>query len=94
MKPLNRSTYLLAGLALKQNEPTLALNLLPEDRLYVTCRFIKFIAYTQSGRFDRACEILRRTIGFYHSKSNVAKPYFGTQMVCEMIFFCYCRVKC
>lgn len=82
---MNRSTFLLAGLALKQNEPVMALNLLPRDNLYVTARFLKFMAYTQSGRFNRACDILRRTINYYHSRSNVAKPYFGHQMVCAIV---------
>lgn len=75
----------MAGLALKQNEPTIALNLLPENKLYVTIRFIRLIAFTQSGRFDRACNILRQTVDYYKRNRNGVKTYFGTQMVCESI---------
>lgn len=84
-KQVSRSTYLLAGLALKQNEPTVALNLLPENRAYVTIRFIRLMAFTQSGRLDRACEILRQTAHFHKSNRNGPKPYFGIQMVCTSI---------
>lgn len=78
---MNRSTYLLAGLALKQNEPTIALNLLPENKVYVTIRFLRLIAFTQSGLFDEACEILCRTADYYRNKRSASKPYFGIQMV-------------
>lgn len=79
---MNRSRYLLAGLALKQNEPLMALNLVPEYKMYVTIRFIRVLAFTQCGYFDCACDILRRTIAFYKANRNGPKPYFGIQMVC------------
>lgn len=85
LKPMNRSKYLLAGLALKQNEPMVALNLVPENKLYVTIRFIRFLAFTQSGRYDRACDILRRTIDYFKANSEGVKTCFGIQMVCYSI---------
>lgn len=83
LKPImKRSKYLLAGLALKQNEPTIALNLVHENKVYVSIRFIRFLAFTQSGRFDDACAILRQTIDYYKARKNSVKTYFGIQMVC------------
>lgn len=82
MKQVNRSRYLLAGLALKQNEPTIALNLIHENKLYVTLRFIRLMGFTQSGRLEQACDILQTTADHYKLKRNGPKPYFGIQMVC------------
>lgn len=78
---MNRSRYLLAGLALKQNEPKIALNLVPERKLYVSIRFIQLMAFAQMGHFDRACDILRRTIDYYKANCDGVKTYFGVQMV-------------
>ena len=82
---LNRSRYLLAGLALKQNEPSIALNLVPENNSYVTVRYLRLLAFTQSGRFEQACNILRQNIDKYNVNRNGNKPYLGTQMVCDSI---------
>lgn len=79
---MSRSRYLVAGLALKQNEPAVALNLVPDSQLFVSIRFIRLMAFTQIGRFDHACAILRRTINYYKANQNGPKPYFGVQMVC------------
>lgn len=81
MKQLTRSRYFLAALAINQNEPEVALNLVPESNLFVTVRFIQFIAFTKSRTFDRACNILRRAIDSYKLNPAKSKPNFGNQMV-------------
>lgn len=89
-KPMNRNKYFLAGLALKQNKPSIALNLVNERHLYVTYRFIQLMAYTQSGNFDEACDILSRTIKSYKVNRSINKPNFGNQMVSSFKHFqCY-----
>lgn len=85
VKQLNRSKYFVAGLALKQNQPKVALNLVSENNLYVTVRFIQLAAFTKSGNFDRACDIIRRTIESYKLNPSENKPNFGHQMVSSII---------
>lgn len=75
---------MLAGLALKQNSPEIALSLVDISSSYVTIRFIKLMAYTQMGEFDKAFDILRQTIQIYIFHETNKKPSIGRQMVCNL----------
>lgn len=82
-KQLHRTSYLLAGLAIKQDDPKFALSLVDSKRFYVTERFIRFIAHTKLGEFDKSCDLLRDALRIYKTKANTHKPSFGKQMVCK-----------
>lgn len=83
VKQLHRSRYFLAGLAMKQNSPEIALRLVDGPSSYVTMRFIRLMAYTQLDDFNKACDLLQQTIENYKLKSTKNKPCFGRQMVCH-----------
>lgn len=59
-----KSRTFVAGLALKQNQPELALKILEGETTYVTMRHIKLLAWAKLGQFDKVFEmfqtILRR----------------------------------
>lgn len=82
LKPLQRSNYFLAALAMKQNNASFALELVNKTSTYVTERFILLMAFTQQCEFDNACDVLHRTIEKYKNYTHHNKPYFGKQMVC------------
>lgn len=81
VKQLNRSSQLLAGLALKQNDPKLALSLINNASTYATIRFIQLAAFTQLGDFHNAFHVLHRTIEAYKLNVSSFKPYFGKEMI-------------
>ncbi|XP_031629373.1 pentatricopeptide repeat-containing protein 2, mitochondrial-like [Contarinia nasturtii] len=56
-----KSRTFVAGLALKQNDPGLALNVLEDgvDHFYVTMRHIRLLAWAQLKRFDNILRTLR-----------------------------------
>lgn len=68
---------------MKQNSPEIALSLVDGPSSYVTMRFIRLMAYTQLGEFNKACEILQQTIENYKLNATRNKPCFGKQMVCN-----------
>lgn len=82
VKQLSRSKYLLAGLAIKQNDPKYALALVNIPAIYVTVRFLQLTAYTQLRNFDKANAVLKQSIAnFQLNATNGKKPCVGKQMV-------------
>ena len=81
---IRRQRHLLAGLALKQNDPMVALSLLETNEFHVGARFIRLMAFTQHRRFDDTFDVLRQTIDTYknveHGKMYTI-PFYGTQVV-------------
>lgn len=76
-----RTKYLLAGLALKQNDPMFALQLLDPKEYQIGARFIRLIAFTQCLSFTDAFAVLYQTINMYKQGKMVNVPYYGTQVV-------------
>lgn len=85
VKQLHRSRFFLAGLAIKQDDPKFALRLIDKSS-YVTARFIRLIAHTQIGEFDKACDILFRSIQMYKRYPSRNKPCLGKQMVRKCMY--------
>lgn len=93
---IRRPRYLLAGLALKQNDPMLALNLLEDREFHAGARFIRLMAFTQSHRFNCAFDVLRQTINTYKNfkyGKMLTVPYYGTQMVGGWVYFQWILLK-
>lgn len=76
-----RTKYLLAGLALKQNDPMFALQLLDDKEFQIGARFIRLIAFTQCNSFDSALGVLSQTIDVYKQGTMINVPYYGKQVV-------------
>lgn len=76
-----RTKYLLAGLALKQNDPMYALQLLDAKEFQIGARFIRLIAFTQCHSFDSAFAVLKQTINVFKQGRMANVPYYGTQVV-------------
>lgn len=88
IKQLNRSRYLLAGLAIKQNNPKCALGLVNSPSHFVTVRFIQLTAYTQLGDFHKAFAVLKQSIAnFQLNATNGKRPYVGKKMVSKEFHF-------
>lgn len=54
-----KSRTFVAGLAVKQNQPEMALKILEGETTYVTMRHIKLLAWSQLGQFDMVFEMFR-----------------------------------
>lgn len=69
--PMRKAATFAAGLALEQNSPQVALEILStiKDQFYVSVRNLKVITYSQLDRPDNAIPILRNSI-------NVDEPVF------------------
>lgn len=69
--PMRKAATFAAGLAVEQNAPEVALEILStiKDQYYVSVRNLKVITYAQLGRPDNAIPILRNSI-------NVDEPVF------------------
>ncbi|XP_031617089.1 pentatricopeptide repeat-containing protein 2, mitochondrial-like [Contarinia nasturtii] len=80
LKPLRRTQFLLAGLAIKQDDPNFALSL-NVFSFYVTSRFIRFIAFTKLGQFEKAFNILNQSIVSCSRGTDTQKPCIGKEMV-------------
>lgn len=78
---MNRLKQLIAALALKQNQPQIAIELTDPSRNFATDRFINLTAFTQLGEFDKAIGVLQRTIQIYKQKAMKQMPTIGKQMV-------------
>lgn len=76
-----RTTYLLAGLALKQNDPLVALQLLDSKEFQIGARFIRLIAFTQCHSFANAFAVINQTINVYKQGKMTNVPCYGTQVV-------------
>lgn len=91
---IRRPRHLLAGLALKQNEPTVALSLLENNEYHIGARFIRLMAFMQCRRFDCTFDVLRQTIytckKIGHGKM-LTHPYYGRQVVYT---YCYSVRMC
>lgn len=66
---------------MKQNDPKFALSLVTQATPYVAVRFIRLIAFTQLGEFEKALDIIYRTIEGFKLDFSSNKPYFGLQMI-------------
>lgn len=86
-RELRRSLYFLSALALKQNNPKTAINLLSQtDPKYVTSRFIHLAAYTNNREFKNAFNILRQTINMSSNDSLPKKATTGKELVTIILF--------
>lgn len=86
-----KSRTFIAGLALKQNRPELALSILEGDTTYVTMRHIKMLAWAQIGQFDRVFEMLNQLIK-RHGENPKLKPFQSISVVStyQSYFICIC----
>lgn len=75
-----KSRTFIAGLALKQNRPDLALTILEGDTTYVTMRHIKLLAWAQCGQFDLVFEMLKQMIE-RHKENPKLKPFQSISVV-------------
>lgn len=75
-----KSRTFIAGLALKQNRPELALDILKGETTYVTMRHIKLLAWAQIGQFDQIFEMFRQLIE-RHSENPKLKPFSSISVV-------------
>lgn len=75
-----KSRTFIAGLALKQNRPELALSILEGDTTYVTMRHIKMLAWAQIGQFDRIFEMLKQLME-RHIENPKLKPFQSISVV-------------
>lgn len=79
---IRRARHLLAGLALKQNDPSVALSVLEEKEFHIGARFIRLMAFTQSHRFNCAFAVLQQTIDSYKNNGKMMnKPLYGSRVV-------------
>lgn len=75
-----KSRTFVAGLAVKQNQPELALKILEGESTYVTMRHIKLLAWAQLGQFDKVFEMLRNILN-RHENEKKYNPLTSTQVV-------------
>lgn len=60
----------MAGLAVKQFQPELALQILEGETTYVTMRHIKQLAWAQLGQFDKIFEMFGIVLKRHHNEKN------------------------
>lgn len=75
-----KSRTFIAGLALKQNRPELALNILSGETTYVTMRHIKLLAWAQIGQFNQIFDMLQLLIK-RHEENLKLKPFTSISVV-------------
>lgn len=75
-----KSRTFVAGLAVKQNRPELALTILEGETMYVTMRHIKLLAWAQLGQFDNVFKMLQQLIKQHEEKPKL-KPMSSTSVV-------------
>lgn len=85
-----KSRTFVAGLALKQNRPELALKILEGESTYVTMRHIKLLAWAQIGRFDEVIKMLDELIK-RHCENKKLKPFSSISVVSVTMhdFICF-----
>ncbi|XP_031629406.1 pentatricopeptide repeat-containing protein 2, mitochondrial-like [Contarinia nasturtii] len=73
-----KSLTFVAGLALKQNDPGLALNILEDgvDHFYVTLRQIRLLAWAQLEKFDNVLEMLRSILRHFQKIKAKNKSFY------------------
>lgn len=75
-----KSRTFVAGLALKQNRPELALEILEGDTTYVSMRHIKILAWARTGQFDKVFEMFR-TLMKRHAEEKKYEPLSSVPIV-------------
>lgn len=65
-----KSRTFVAGLALKQNQPELALKILEGETTYVTMRHIKLLAWAQLNQFDKVFDMFRNVLKRHESEKK------------------------
>lgn len=75
-----KSRTFVAGLALKQNHPEVALSILEGDSTYVTMRHIKMLAWAQIGQFNKVFEMLKQ-MNERHEENQKQKPFQSISVV-------------
>lgn len=83
-----KSRTFVAGLAVKQQQPELALKILDGETTYVTMRHIKLLAWAHTGQFDNVSEMFR-TIIKRHKTETKYNPLTSIQVVSVSI---YCTI--
>lgn len=79
-----KSRTFMAGLALKQNRPEVALSILKGESTYVTMRHIKMLAWAQLGQFNQVFELLQQLIE-RHRENPKLKPFSSISVVSIII---------
>lgn len=79
---MRRATSFLAALAIKQNAPHIAIEILSSIReaRYIQIRCLKIVAYTHLQRYTDIVPILRTTLE--HDRPNTLKEVYFTDVVC------------
>lgn len=65
-----KSRTFVAGLAVKQHRPELALKILEGETTYVTMRHIKLLAWAQLGKFDKVFEMFNTILKRYKDEAK------------------------
>lgn len=76
----------MAGLALKQNQPELALKILEGETTYVTMRHIKLLAWAKLGQFDNVFKMFRSILRRQQDEKKY-EPHTSIAVVSFGIFF-------
>lgn len=87
-KYLRRSRLFVAALALNQNQPAVALNILDgdtrkEETNYVTIRQIRLVAWSRMHKFDGVIDMLRGLLE-EHKSSRAFKPHTSLDVLNEI----------
>lgn len=75
-----KSRTFVAGLAVNQNQPKVALQILEGETTYVTMRHVKLMAWAQLGEFDKIFEMFR-TILKRHEEEKKYNPKSSKEVV-------------
>lgn len=75
-----KSRTFVAGLALKQNRPEMALEILEGETTYVSMRHIKILAWALTGQFDKVFEMFR-TLMKRHAEEKKYEPLSSVPIV-------------
>lgn len=76
-----KSRTFVAGLALNQNRPEIALKILEGETMYVAMRHIKLLAWAQTGQFEKVFSMLKATVR-QHEQNQKIKQMTSNQVVC------------
>lgn len=92
MRPSIRSCSLLSCLAIKNNKPEVALDILSTIPLegIMSVRGLKMLAYVYLGRYIQIIPILKH--GLEQDNAHLKPQYFFADVVCKIKVYC-CKVN-
>lgn len=85
---MRRASTFVAALAIKQNSPHIAIEILSTMReaRYIDVRCLKIVAYTDLKRFTEIVPILRMSIE--HDRPHLRKECYFADVVCTLFIIC------